>query len=586
MCGMTSVRTETANVLVIGTGGAGLRAAIAAHEAGAEVVVVGKRPRLDAHTVLASGGINAALGTRDPEDSWQQHFADTLAEGYFLGDPRVVEILVREAPAAVEELAAWGCGFARTEDGRIDQRFFGAHRWRRTCYAGDYSGRAILQTLAAKVAERGIRVVDEHYVSQLLVADGSCFGALTFDLHDGSRSAFVADATVLCGGGHTRVWRRSSSRRDENFGEAMALGLRAGCRVMDMELVQFHPTGMVAPEEAAGTLVTEAVRGEGGRLYNALGERFMARYDELRMELSTRDRVALANYTEIAEGRGGPNGGVFLDITHVGKDVIVTKLPRMYRQFIENQMLDISKERMEVAPTAHYSMGGIVVDPETHATDVVGLYAAGECTAGLHGANRLGGNSLTETVVFGRRAGAAAAAFSADSDVAIHPRRVVEEANDELDAMVGAGPELARPLQRALRDSMWEHCGVVRDAEGLEAGMARLDDIWAKVPDVDVRPSAEGWSDLAQLIDLRAGLVVAEATMRGALARRESRGCHNRTDFPELDPSLQVNFHTRVPEDGTGVGTPWPAPVPAVPDELLSSLEAAGPVDLAGRLLE
>lgn len=582
---MSTARTHTANVLVIGSGGAGMRAAIAAHEAGAEVVVVGKRPRLDAHTVLASGGINAVLGTRDPEDSWQQHFGDTLGEGYRLGDPRVAEILVREAPAAVEELADWGCAFARTEDGRIDQRFFGAHRWRRTCYAGDYSGRAILHTLAAKVAELGILVVEEHYVSTLLIADGACFGALAFDLHDGSRTAFVADAVVLCGGGHTRIWRRSSSRRDENFGEAIALALRAGCRLMDMELVQFHPTGMVAPEEMAGTLVTEAVRGEGGQLYNAQGERFMARYDAERMELSTRDRVALANYTEIVEGRGGPNGGVFLDITHAGKDLIITKLPRMYRQFIEHQMLDISREPMEVAPTAHYSMGGIVVEPETHATEVVGLYAAGECTAGLHGANRLGGNSLTETIVFGKRAGEAAASFSADSDIAIHPRRIVEEAGEELDAMIGPGSELARPLQRALRDVMWECCGVMRDDAGLREGIARLDEIRAVVPDVDVRPSAEGWSDLAQLIDLRAGLLVAEATMRGALMRRESRGCHNRSDFPTLDPQLQVNFHQSLGDDGRLV-EPWLEPVPPVPDELVPWLDRASPADLAGRLLE
>jgi succinate dehydrogenase / fumarate reductase flavoprotein subunit len=583
--GRVNVRTHTANVLVIGSGGAGLRAAIAAHQAGAEVVIVGKRPRLDAHTVLASGGINAALGTRDPQDSWQQHFADTLAEGYLLGDPRVVEILVREAGAAVLELAAWGCPFARTEDGRIDQRFFGAHRWRRTCYAGDYSGRAILHTLAAKVADLGIAVIDEQYVSRLLTADGACFGALAFDLHDGSRTAFVADAVVLCGGGHTRIWRRSSSRRDENFGEAMALGLMAGMQLMDMELVQFHPTGMVAPEEAAGVLVTEAVRGEGGRLYNVGGERFMARYDPERMELSTRDRVALANYTEIAEGRGGPHGGVFLDITHVDKDVILTKLPRMYRQFVEYQMLDISRQPMEVAPTAHYSMGGIVVEPESHATELVGLYAAGECTAGLHGANRLGGNSLTETIVYGKRAGEAAAAFSADCDVALRPRRVIAEASEELDAMVAPGPELARPLQRALRDVMWERCGVTRDDEGLRAGLARIDEIRAVVGDVDVRPSAEGWSDLAQLIDLRSGLLVAEATMRGALVRRESRGCHNRTDFPELDPALQVNFHTRLGDDGRPVD-PWPVRVEPISADLLPWLDQAGHAELSGRLLE
>ncbi len=288
-------RTRSTNVLVVGTGAAGLRAAIAAHRAGADVLVLGKRQRMDAHTVLASGGINAALGTRDPEDSPEQHFADTFREGYFLSDPRVVEVVVTEAPAAVEELAAWGCPFARTDDGRLDQRFFGAHRWRRTCYAGHYTGRAVLQTLASKVDQLGIPVIDHQYVSRLLTADGACFGAMAFDLTHGERTAFLADAVVLCTGGHTRLWRRSSSRRDENHGEGMALALQAGCPVMDRELVQFHPTGMVAPEEAAGTLVTEAVRGEGGHLINALGERFMARYDPERMELSTRDRVALCH---------------------------------------------------------------------------------------------------------------------------------------------------------------------------------------------------------------------------------------------------------------------------------------------------
>ncbi|HEX2185291.1 MAG TPA: FAD-binding protein, partial [Chloroflexota bacterium] len=381
-------RTAVCNVLVIGTGAAGLRAAIAAHQAGCEVIVLGKRLAMDAHTVLAAGGINAALGSVDPQDSWEQHFADTVREGYFLGQPRTVELMAREAPAAVLELAAWGAPFARTARGTLDQRFFGAHTYRRTCYAGDATGRAVLSTLAGKVAALGIPIHEHQYVSHLLVhqdappAGGAapaaarrCFGAMAFDLQSGQRTVYLADAVVLAAGGHTRLWRRSSSRRDENTGDGMYLALQAGCALADVELVQFHPTGMIAPESMAGTLVTEAVRGEGGRLYNRLGERFMARYDPQRLELSTRDRVALANYTEIVEGRGTPDGGVYLDVSHLPKDVILQQLPRMYRQFMEAQLLDIAHQPMEVAPTAHYSMGGVVVDPDSHATAVAGLFA-------------------------------------------------------------------------------------------------------------------------------------------------------------------------------------------------------------------
>jgi succinate dehydrogenase / fumarate reductase flavoprotein subunit len=557
-------RTETSNVLVIGTGAAGYRAAIAATQAGVQVLMLGKRAPLDAHTVLASGGINAALGTRDPEDSWEQHFADTLSEGYLLGDPRMIEIMARESPDAVRELAAWGCEFARTESGDLDQRFFGAHRWRRTCFAGDFTGRAIMRTVAAKAAELRIRVEEDQYVSRLLVADGRCFGAVAFDLHTGERTVHLADAVILATGGHTRIWRRSSSRRDENYGDGMRMAIDAGCRLMDMELVQFHPTGMVFPEEAAGTLVTEAVRGEGGRLYNALGERYMERYDPERLELSTRDRVALANYSEIIEGRGSPHGGVFLDISHRGKDFILEKLPRMYRQFVEWQMLDISREPMEVAPTAHYTMGGIVVDPDSHATDVSGLYAAGECVGGLHGANRLGGNSLGEALISGRRAGAAAAAFGLESEVLVRSRSAIGDALDELDALIRPGSELARPLQRRLRDMMWERCGVVRDEDGLREGLSGLESIREAAADVDVRPGAEGWTDLALALDLRAGLAAAEATLRGAIERRESRGAHIRTDFPDLDPALQVNFYVDARMN------PWSEPVPSVPDSLRS----------------
>lgn len=543
-------RTHVSNVLVIGSGAAGMRAAIAAYEAGSDVVIVGKRLPRDAHTVLAAGGINAALGTRDPEDSWQQHFADTIKEGYFLSDPKTVELMVKNAPRAIEELVEYGADFARTEDGKLDQRYFGAHKYRRTCYAGDYTGRAILYALADRVNELGIPIHELKYVSQLLVDDGVCFGALAFDINTGERTIYLADAVVLAAGGHTRLWRRSSSRRDENTGDGMYLALKAGAELADMELVQFHPTGMVAPESLAGTLVTEAVRGEGGHLLNADGERYMSRYDAERMELSTRDRVALANYTEILEGRGGPNGGVFLDISHQDKSYILEKLPRMYRQFMEAQMLDISQSPMEVAPTAHYSMGGVVVNPETHATCVTGLYAAGEVTSGLHGANRLGGNSLAETVVFGRFAGEHAAEYSRNLSAQYRSQKAIREAVDDLDSLIKHGDEMARPLQRALRDNMWENCGVVRHEDKLYVALDIIAAIRESAENLDVRPSSEGYQDLALALDLRSSLMSAEASVLGAIERRESRGAHNRSDYPATDPALQVNFITTLGKDG------------------------------------
>ncbi len=581
---VSRIRTNVSNVLVIGTGAAGLRAAISAHEAGTEVVVVGTRPRKDAHTVLAAGGINAALGTRDPEDSWQQHFADTLKEGYNLSDPRVVEIMAREAPQAIGELAEWGCPFARIPSGELDQRFFGAHKYRRTCYAGDYTGRAILHTLVNKVESLNIPIQEGRYVSRLLVHEGRCFGAYAFDVNSGERTVYLADAVILATGGHTRLWRVSSSRRDENTGSGLYLALEAGCRLSDMELVQFHPTGMVYPEEWVGTLATEAIRGEGGRLYNANGERYMERYDPERMELSTRDRIALANYTEISEGRGTEHGGVYLDISHRPKKYILEKLPRMYRQFLDALMLDISKEPMEVGPTAHYTMGGIVVEPETHATEVEGLYATGENTSGLHGANRLGGNSLTETIVFGRLAGEAAARFSSACDVQLRSRHVIRAAGEELDSYIKEGDEFARPLQRALRNTMQETCGVVRSEEKLKEGLERLAKIRAASEDVDVRPTSEGFGDLAYALDLRGSLVVAEATILGAIERRETRGAHNRSDYPEIDPSLKLNFLVR--KDDSGKLAVAREQVQVVPEYLEEWAKSAEEYQAAGRLVE
>ena len=351
-----------------------------------------------------------------------------------------------------------------------------------------------------------------------------------------------------------------------------------------MELVQFHPTGMVYPEEWVGTLATEAIRGEGGRLYNANGERYMERYDPERMELSTRDRIALANYTEISEGRGTEHGGVYLDISHRPKKYILEKLPRMYRQFLDALMLDISKEPMEVGPTAHYTMGGIVVEPETHATEVEGLYAAGENTSGLHGANRLGGNSLTETIVFGRRAGESAARFSSVCDVQLRSRHVIRAAGEELDSYIKEGDEFARPLQRTLRNTMQETCGVVRSEEKLKEGLERLAKIRAASEDVDVRPTSEGFGDLAYALDLRGSLVVAEATILGAIERRETRGAHNRSDYPEIDPSLKLNFLVR--KDDSGNLAVAREQVQVVPEYLEGWAKSAEEYQAAGRLVE
>ncbi|MEM9291049.1 MAG: FAD-binding protein [Acidobacteriota bacterium] len=581
-------RTNVCNVLIIGSGGAGLRAALAAHEAGAEVIVLGKRMRNDAHTVLAAGGINAALATVDPEDSWEQHFVDTYREGYFLAEPRTVELLVQEAPERILEMARWGTPFARTADGELDQRYFGAHKYRRTCYAGDYTGRAVLNTLTERVEALEIPIHDMRYVSRLLVDDtsgeGVCFGAMAFDIVSGERTVYLADAVVLAAGGHTRIWRRSSSRRDENTGDAMRLALQAGCELADMELVQFHPTGMVFPETMAGTLVTEAVRGEGGHLLNSEGERYMERYDPERMELSTRDRVALANYTEIVEGRGSENQGVFLDISHRSKDFILEKLPRMYRQFMESQMLDISKHPMEVAPTAHYTMGGLVVEPESHATRVHGLYAAGECTSGVHGANRLGGNSLAEILVFGKRAGESAAEHSAELDLQRRSRAVITAAHDELDRLTKHDEELARPLQRAVRNVMWNHCGVVRSEEKLSSGLAQLEEIRQAAQHVDVRPSAEGFGDLALALDLLGSLDSAEASVRCAIARKESRGSHQRSDHPQLVEEQRVNHLVELNSDGRLRS--FSRPVHEVPAGLQERLEGAEELAVEGRLLE
>ncbi|PZQ91907.1 MAG: succinate dehydrogenase [Leifsonia xyli] len=571
---MPSERRLSATVLVIGTGGSGLRAAIELAESGVDVLVVGKRPKADAHTSLAAGGINAALGTMDAEDTWQQHAADTLTESYLLADPRTVEIVTREAARGIEDLERYGMPFAREDDGRISQRFFGAHTFRRTAFAGDYTGLEIQRTLVNRAAQLHIPVIDSVYVTRLLTRDGAVFGAYGFDVGDGTRYLVHADAVILAAGGHNRIWRRTSSRRDENTGDSFRLAVEAGGRLRDAELVQFHPSGILEPENAAGTLISEAARGEGGILRNALGERFMERYDAARMELSTRDRVALAAYTEIEEGRGTADGGVWLDVSHLPRETIMQKLPRVYQTMLELQMLDITSDPIEIAPTAHYSMGGVWVRPEDHSTDVAGLYAIGEAASGLHGANRLGGNSLIELLVYGRITAQAAASYAAGLDAQRRSRDAEAFARAEVDGLLAAdGAEHVRSLQRGIRNTMTEHAGVVRDEAGLLAGLAELGEVEERMRNVGVHPDIAGFQDLAHAFDLKASALAARATLQSALERRETRGCHNRSDFPELDPTLQVNLVWSA--NGT-LEREAIAPIPAEIAERMREVSAAG----------
>ncbi len=567
-------RQISTTILVIGTGGSGLRAAIEVAERGVDVLAIGKRPVHDAHTSLAAGGINAALATMDVGDTWQQHAADTIKESYLLANPHTVEVVTRGAERGIRDLETWGMDFAREDDGRISQRFFGAHTFRRTAFAGDYTGLEIQRTLIRRAEELKVPILDHVYVTRILVKDNVVFGAYGFDQSDGTRYLIHADSVILAAGGHTRIWRRTSSRRDENTGDAFRLAVDAGAKLRDPELVQFHPSGIIEPESAAGTLISEAARGEGGILRNALGERFMSKYDPERMELSTRDRVALAAYTEIKEGRGTENGGVWLDVSHLPRETVMTRLPRVYQTMMELQMRDITVDPIEIAPTAHYSMGGVWVRPEDHSTGVEGLYAIGEASSGLHGANRLGGNSLIELLVYGRIVGQSAMAHAAGLSAQHRSADAVAIARTEIDDLLAAdGRENVRALQRAIRNTMTEHAGVVRSEEGLREGLHELDLIDERMHDVGIHPDIAGFQDLAHAFDLKGSSIAARATLEAALERRETRGCHNRSDFPDEDPALQVNL---VWSPSTGVTREQIPPVPAEIRELMREVSSEG----------
>ena len=578
--------TQITNVLVIGCGGAGLRSAIEVKKSGLEVCILGKRPKTDSHTVLAAGGINAALGNLDVEDSWEQHFLDTYLEGYGIGNPKKIEIMAKKSPSLVKEIDKWGANFEKLKNGKLDQRFFGAHKYRRTCYSGDFTGLSILKTLLKKADELKIPIYDQQYVTELLVKNNVCFGAMSFNIFSSERTIHLADAVILCTGGHTRIWKKSSSRKNENTGDGYFLALKAGCKLVDMEMVQFHPSGMVMPEEMEGTLVTEAVRGEGGMLFNNKGERFMEKYDKERMELSTRDKVAIANYKEIIEGRGTKNGGIYLDISHKSKDFIIKKLPNIYRQFLDAQMLDISKSAMEVAPTAHYSMGGIHVDPNKCSTDIKGLFAAGEVAGGLHGANRLGGNSLAEILIFGKIAGNSSANYSKKITHQLRSNKAIDSAHANINKFIKNGTELVKPMQRELRFIMWKYCGVIKNSELLEKGLEEINALKNRLNYADIRIYENSCEDLASIFDLQSSLISAEATIISADDRKESRGAHQRSDYPETLSSCKYNCLISLNEGKKGLDI-IRAPLKRVTPKLYDLLrKEVRDYDVKGKLLE
>jgi succinate dehydrogenase/fumarate reductase flavoprotein subunit len=561
------ISSRSCDVLIIGGGSAGLRAAIEAHDTGSQVLIVSKNRRGDPHTVLARGGINAALGTMDPQDNWMIHTADTLREGLFIGDYDKAEVLCKSAPDAVTELVNWGARFHREPDGRLTQRFFGAHTYRRTCFFGDWTGKEIIRVLMKHVRLRKIKFVDNVYITKLLKSTNiektqgakekgkekeEILGAMGIDLKRKDIIIFKAKCVILATGGYTRVYPVSSSRIFENYGDGIALAYEAGVDLVDMEMVQFHPTGMVWPKKALGTLATEAIRGEGGILLNSKGERFMKNYYPQRMELGPRDVVARSIYNEIVSGRGTKHSGVWLDVTHLPKAKILERLPTMYDQFKRIAGVDISKEKMEVAPTAHYSMGGVKVDSKCQ-TNVKGLFAIGEVAGQVHGANRLGGNSLLGTVVFGKIAGREAA-----TKVAREKKRTINGKSSS--SIIGItynndkrlAPTLfavKQPLRFCIQiqQVMHENAGIIREASKLRKGIKKISELEKTFYSKNnVLRSHKNYENVVSTWEVRSALVVCEAVLRSASMRQESRGAHYRSDFPDRDGrKWKVNIYCR-----------------------------------------
>jgi succinate dehydrogenase / fumarate reductase, flavoprotein subunit len=570
------------DVLIIGGGSAGLRAAIGAHDAGANVIIISRSKRGDPHTTLARGGINAALATMDPEDNWMIHALDTLREGEFIGDYEKVEVLCKNAPDAIKELVNWGARFHREKDGRLTQRFFGAHTYRRTVFYEDWTGLEIIRVLMEQVNKRKIKVIDNVYITKLLESDDDgddvngerplsstaipeqvvkeeVIGAVGVDIENKEFVVFECKSLILAAGGYTRVYPVSSSRNFENYGEGVALAYEAGADLVDMEMVQFHPTGMVWPEKAVGLLATEAIRGEGGNLLNSKGERFMKNYDPERMDLGPRDVVARAVYNEIISGRGTEHGGVWLDVTHLRKEVIQDRLPTMYKQFQELDGIDISKEKMEVGPTAHYSMGGVMVDIKCR-TKIKSLFAVGEVISQIHGANRLGGNSLLDTIVFGKIAGEEAARLAKQgvgdtkkTEAPSPPQSNIDNQKKGFDDDYGGIFVVKEPInfRNDIQELMKQNAGIIREETKLQNGLKRIlelkNEFYSKDNIIEVFKIDDNNSENIVITwQVKSSLVACEAIIRSALMRQESRGAHYRSDFPKLDDErFKVNIYCR-----------------------------------------
>jgi succinate dehydrogenase / fumarate reductase flavoprotein subunit len=602
-----AVESHPVDVLVIGAGGAGLRAAIAARDAGASVALVCKSLLGKAHTVMAEGGVAAALGHVAPDDSWQVHFRDTMVGGKLLNNPRMAQLHAQEAPDRVRELEQWGAVFDRTRDGRILQRPFGGHTHARLAHVGDRTGLEMIRTLQDRAVGLGVAVYMECTVTHLTTAPGRVTGAVGYWRTTGRPIVFPAKATVLATGGIGKAYEVTSNSW-EYSGDGHALAYEAGAELIDMEFVQFHPTGMVWPPGVRGLLVTEAVRGEGGILRNKDGQRFMWRYlpedrrgeyaatDEEATEwvtalsqgrptdarrppeLSTRDNVARAIYTEVREGRGTPHGGVFLDISYLPPDHVRRKLPSMYEQFKELADVDITKGPMEVGPTTHYAMGGIRVDAETGATTMPGLFAAGEVAGGMHGANRLGGNSLSDLLVFGARTGAGAAAHAARIPDASYmdPVQVAEAVRDlaaPLERQTGEDPYA---IQRDLQVAMQSLVGIFRVEADLALALERLAELRARMADVAVsggRVYNPGWNLVFEVRNL---LTVSEAIARSARQRTESRGAHSRLDHPAADDANWGHRNSVVRRGRDGAMDVATTELPEMPADLRALFGAQG----------